>query len=97
MGDARNFECIANTRAADAALQGALGKARQDDGMERNRLVGEARRFANKAISLGADSSFRASLNRKIEIIMMTGKVEQKGPTVAKPLDTTPKPQSAKN
>lgn len=94
--DARTFECIANTRAADSALTIALEKARKDDSTERNRLVGEARNFCAKAISLGADPSFRTIANRKIEIIMMTGGVEHKGPTVAKPADTAPKPVSAK-
>ncbi|MGO8916380.1 MAG: hypothetical protein ACLQJR_10770 [Stellaceae bacterium] len=94
---ARSFECMANTRAADAALNQALAKARTDDLTERNRLVSEARAFCNKAASLGADAHFRSTLNRKIEIIMMTGQVEHKGPTIAKPLDTTPKnPNSAK-
>ena len=96
LADARNFQCLANTRATDNALQLALDKARHDDLPERNRLVGEARNFCNKAISLGADSTFRAIANRKIEIIMMTGGVEHKGPTVAKPLDMAPKPVSAK-
>lgn len=90
--DARAMECTSNTRAADVALQAAMGKAKQDDMLERNKLVGQARGYASKAISLGADPSFRATVNRKIEIIMMTGNVEQKGPTVAKPLDTTQKP-----
>jgi hypothetical protein len=94
--DARSFECIANTRATDTALQLALERARKDDLTERNRLVGEARNFCTKAISLGAASSFKATANRKIEIIMMTGGVENKGPTIAKPADTAPKPTSAK-
>ncbi len=94
--DARNYECIANTRATDAALQLALEKARKDEETERNRLVGEARNFCAKAMSLGAATSFRATANRKIEIIMMTGHVEHKGPTVAKPLDNSPRPTSAK-
>ena len=96
LADARNFQCLANTRAADAALKLALDKARHDDPAERNRLVGEARQYCNKAIALGADSTFSAVANRKIEIIMMTGGVEHKGPTIAKPLDTAPKPVSAK-
>lgn len=96
LADARNFECIANTRACDAALQLALEKARKDDIPARNKLVGEARNFCNKAMSLGAIPSFRATANRKIEIIMMTGGVENKGPTIAKPADTAPKPTSAK-
>jgi len=95
--EARGFECIANTRAADAALQRALEKARKDDEAERNRLVGEARNFCNKAMSLGAASSFRATVNRKIEIIMMTGGVEHDGPTIAKPADTVPKPAGPKS
>jgi hypothetical protein len=97
LADARGFECIANTRAADAALQQALEKARKDDEAERNRLVGEARNFCNKAMSLGAASNFRTTLNRKIEIIMMTGGVEHDGPTVAKPADTAPKPTGPKS
>lgn len=96
LADARMLECTSNTRAADIALQAAMGKAKQDDMLERNKLVGQARGYANKAMSLGADPSFRSTLNRKIEIIMMTGNVEQKGPTIAKPLDTTPKPTIAK-
>ena len=94
--EARSLECMANTRAADTALQSALEKARKDDEGERNRLVAEARNFCNKAIALGAASSFRATANRKIEIIMMTGGVENKGPTIAKPADTAPRPTGAK-
>src|SRR5579863_10015195 len=51
LADARSFECIANTRAADVALQQALEKARKDDEAERNRLVGEARNLCNKAMA----------------------------------------------
>jgi hypothetical protein len=96
LAEARSLECTSNTRAADVALHAAMRKAKEDDAAERNKLVGQARTYANKAISLGADPSFRATVNRKIEIIMMTGNVEQKGPTVAKPLDTPPRPSSAK-
>jgi hypothetical protein len=88
---ARHYECTANTRAADRSLNEALSRARSDDVQERNRLVGEARRYANMATRLGADTGFRTTLNRKIEIILMTGGVEHKGPTIAKPLDTAPK------
>jgi len=88
---ARACECFANTRAADAALNAAMVKAREDDVPERNRLVGQARGFANKAMTLGADAAFRAVLNRKIEIIMLSGGVEQKGPTLAKPRYAAPR------
>lgn len=89
--NARVFERDANTRATHAALDQALKTARTDDAAERNRLIGEARRFCNKAASLGADANFKATANRKIEIIMLSGGVEHKGPTVAKPLDTAPR------
>ena len=96
---ARSFECMANMRATDAALHQALHEARADDLHERNRLVGEARTFCNKAISLGADEHFRATVKHKIEIIMLTGQVEHHGhPTAAKPLDKSPKnPHHAKD
>jgi hypothetical protein len=94
---AREFECAANMRAADAVLKQAPQTARVDNDKERNRLVSEARTFCSKATSLGADAQFRATVNHKIEIIMMTGQVEHKGPTIAKPLDTAPKnPHNAK-
>ncbi|HEY3919216.1 MAG TPA: hypothetical protein VGL83_15600 [Stellaceae bacterium] len=88
---ARVFERNSNTRATHAALDQALKIARIDDAAERNRLISEARRFCNKAVSLGADVNFKAAANRKIEIIMLSGGVEHKGPTVAKPRDTAPK------
>jgi hypothetical protein len=94
---ARAFECAANMRATDTALKQAMHKAHGDDLIERNRLVGEARTFCNKAASLGADEHFRTTVNHKIEIIMLTGQVEHKGPTIAKPRDTAPKnPHHAK-
>ncbi|HWI29654.1 MAG TPA: hypothetical protein VN668_21950 [Stellaceae bacterium] len=87
---ARAHECSANMRAADAALKKALADARHDAVKERSRLIGEARNFASKAASLGADEEFKAAVKRKIEIIMLTGGVEHEGPTVAKPLDRAP-------
>ena len=49
---ARHYECTANTRAADRSLNLALSRARSDDVLERNRLLGEARRYANMATRL---------------------------------------------
>lgn len=74
MTDALACERNANARAADAALTLAMEKARADNKIERNRLVGEARNFCNKAIALGAPASIRETLNRKIEVIMMSGR-----------------------
>jgi hypothetical protein len=72
--DAVACERNANVRAADGALNLAMEKARADSKIERNRLAGEARNFCNKAIALGAPATIRDTLNRKIEIIMMTGR-----------------------
>jgi len=85
LADARALECAANMRATDAALHLALEKARENAPADRNRLIGEARRFCSKAASLGAEPGFKLAARRKIEIIMMTGGVEHKGPTLAKP------------
>ena len=87
---AKSYECASNMRAADAALQEAMRKAKEDDKLERNRLLQEARLFSRKAASLGADEVFQHAVKRKIENIMMTGGVENKGATAAKPLDTAP-------
>ncbi len=82
---ARSYECAANMRAADAALHEAMHRAREDDKTERNRLVDAARQLSSKVASLGANDEFRHAVRRKIENIMMTGGVEHKGPTPAKP------------
>jgi hypothetical protein len=87
---AKAYECAANMRAADAALQEAMRKAKEDDKIERNRLLGEARLLCRKAVTLGADDDFQHAVKRKIENIMMTGGVEHKGATAAKPLSTAP-------
>jgi ribosomal protein L16 Arg81 hydroxylase len=84
--DARSHECVSNMRAADAALHQALSAARHDDHEVRNRMVSEARIFSSKASALGANKEFKAAVQRKLEIVMMTGGVEHKGPTIAKPL-----------
>jgi len=83
--DARAFECIANTRAADAILNAAVSKAKENDMVERNRLVGEARGLAHKAMMLGAAASFQSAFDRKIEIIMLTGGVGVGGRSYGKP------------
>lgn|SRR5512146_3237653 len=85
LAQARALECAANMRATDAMLHLALEKAREGATAERNRLIGEARRFCSKAAALGAEPGFKLAAQRKIEIIMMTGGIEHKGPTLAKP------------
>jgi hypothetical protein len=87
---AKSYECAANMRATDIALQEAMHKAREDDKLERNRLIGEARLLCRKAVSLGAGEDFQHAVKRKIDNIMMTGSIEHKGPTAAKPLSFMP-------
>lgn len=94
---AREYECNSNMRAADKILHNALRMAAGEMMTERSRLLSEGRKYFSKACGLGADSDFRHAGMRLIDTIMMTGGVQHKGPTRAKPLDTAPKtPNRAK-
>lgn len=94
---ARSYECNANMRAADAALHQALRLAADEHMVERAQKLGEGRRLFSKACSLGADDDFRKAVQRLIENVMMTGGVQKKGPTRAKPADIAPRaPNRAK-
>ena len=94
---ARTYECNANMRAADIALHQAMQMAQDHHMKERAKLIGEGRGFFRKAMSLGADKDFQAAAERKIDNVLMTGGLEHKGPTVAKPASFAPKnPHSAK-
>ncbi|HTH17833.1 MAG TPA: hypothetical protein VL974_14335 [Magnetospirillum sp.] len=94
---AREYERNANMRAADVALHTALRLAADEQMVERARKLGEGRRFFSKACALGADEDFRKAAQRLIENVMMTGGVQKKGPTRAKPADIAPRaPNRAK-
>jgi hypothetical protein len=94
---ARDYERNANMRAADTALHAALRLAADEHMVERAKKLGEGRRYFSKACSLGADEDFRKAAQRLIENIMMTGGVQKKGPTRAKPADIAPRaPNRAK-
>jgi hypothetical protein len=95
---ARAHECNANMRATASTLKNAQYRALADDKPGRNELIAEARRLSGKALALAAGDDFRLAVKHKIENIMMTGGVEHKGPTVAKPLSTAPaNPHHAKD
>lgn len=95
---ARDYERNANMRAADTALHTALRLAADEHMVERAQKLGEGRRYFSKACSMGADEDFRKAAQRLIENIMMTGGVQRKGPTRAKPADIAPRaPNRAKN
>lgn len=94
---ARLYECNANMRAADQAFHAALRLAAQEQMVERAQKLGEGRRFYSKACALGAGEDFRKAVQRLIENVMMTGGVQHKGPTRAKPADIAPRaPNRAK-
>ncbi|MBC7905831.1 MAG: hypothetical protein H7Y60_03670 [Rhodospirillaceae bacterium] len=94
---ARLYECNANMRAADAALHTALRLAAGEQMVQRAQKLGEGRRYFSKACMLGAGDDFRAAAQRLMENIMMTGGVQHKGPTRAKPADFAPRaPNRAK-
>ena len=94
---ARTYECNANMRAADSALHQALRFAADEHMVERAQKLGEGRRYFSKACALGAGDDFRKAVQRLIENVMMTGGVQKKGPTRAKPGDLAPRaPNRAK-
>lgn len=94
---ARTYECNSNMRAADVALHQALRLAAEEHMVERAQKLGEGRRYFSKACALGADEDFRKAAQRLIENVMMTGGVQKKGPTRAKPADIAPRaPNRAK-
>ena len=93
----RLYECNANMRAADKALHHALRLAAEEQMGERGCKLGEGRKYFSKACALGADADFRKAVQRLIENIMMTGGVQHKGPTRAKPAAIAPRaPNRAK-
>ena len=94
---ARLYECNANMRAADRAFHAALRLAAEEQMVQRAQKLGEGRRYFSKACALGADQDFRAAAQRLMENIMLTGGVQHKGPTRAKPADIAPRaPNRAK-
>lgn len=94
---ARTYERNSNMRAADAALHQALRLAADEHMVERAQKLGEGRRYFSKACALGADEDFRKAVQRLIENVMMTGGMQKKGPTRAKPADIAPRaPNRAK-
>lgn len=94
---AREYECNANMRAADQALHQALQFAAGEHMVERAQKLGEGRRYFSKACALGAGDDFRKAAQLLIDNVMMTGGVQKKGPTRAKPADIAPRaPNRAK-
>lgn len=74
-------------KACDSALKRAIEFAQADQGNERNAELRAAQDWLKKAITAGASPDYRTQTQYKIDIIMETGGVRQKGPTAAKPLD----------
>ncbi|MGE5546116.1 MAG: hypothetical protein ACM33T_04400 [Solirubrobacterales bacterium] len=88
---ARFHECNANMRAANKALHEALRMAADEQMALRSQKLAEGRRYCAKACALGADADFRAAAQRLIDNVMMTGGIQHKGPTRAKPAETAPR------
>jgi hypothetical protein len=87
---ARELECHANMRMADKALRDAARMAAAENMKERGVKLGDARRYFAKACGLGADQGWRKAFQRSSETVMLTGGVQPKGPTRAKPRDIAP-------
>ncbi len=94
---ARELERFANMRMADKMLRDASRMAAAENMKERGVKLGDARRFFAKACALGADADWRKAFQRGSETVMLTGGVQPKGPTRAKPRDIAPRaPNRAK-
>ncbi len=94
---ARELECHANMRMADRMLRDASRMAAAENMRERGVKLGDARRFFGKACTLGADEGWRKAFQRSSETVLLTGGVQPKGPTRAKPRDIAPRaPNRAK-
>ena len=94
---ARELERFANMRMADKMLHDASRMAAAENMKERGVKLGDARRYFGKACALGADPDWRKAFQRGSETVMLTGGVQPKGPTRAKPRDIAPRaPNRAK-
>lgn len=71
---ARRLEQDCYQLAIDAALTTATRAAMDKADGRRNDAIRQAREFLGKAIAAGADSNFREQAQRKIDIILFTGK-----------------------
>lgn len=86
----RRLQCNANMRAADKLLHDAAKLAAEEKMKERGTKLADARKFFSKASSLGADDDWRKAYVRLQETIMLTGGIQHKGPTRAKPASFAP-------
>lgn len=92
LDQARAFECDANMRATDQALQDAINLAHAEKMQERAATLSRAREYYGKARALGANEQFLKAALRRIDTAMMTGGVYKPGAaTKAKPADPAPK------
>ncbi len=87
---ARELERFANMRMADKMLHDASRMAAAENMKERGVKLGDARRYFAKACGLGAEQGWRKAFQRSSETVMLTGGVQPKGPTRAKPRDIAP-------
>lgn len=71
---ARRLEQDCYQLAIDAALTSATKSAMEKSDGRRNEAIKTAREYLSKAIAAGADSQFREQIQRKIDIILFTGK-----------------------
>ncbi|MEQ8815875.1 MAG: hypothetical protein RLO51_02870 [Thalassobaculum sp.] len=78
-------------KATALAAKGALDAAKTDDIELRSKKIKEAREKLAGAMKYKAPAEFKGQCERLLEVAMLSGGVKQKGPTKAKPLDTTPK------
>lgn len=81
-------------KAADIAAHAAMQAAMNDNKELRDKKVKEARDALGGAVRMKAPTDFKMNCERALDAALLSGGVQQVGPTKAKPLDTAPKPEN---
>lgn len=85
------FLLHAYMKATAVACKGAIDAGKADDLEKRSDFTKRAREFLAGAVKYKAPADFKVQCERLLEVATLSGGVKAKGPTKAKPLDTTPK------
>ncbi|MDA1309040.1 MAG: hypothetical protein O2985_05470 [Proteobacteria bacterium] len=81
-------------KATAAASKAAIEAGQADDGELRTRKIKEAREKLAGAMKYKPPTEFKVKCEKMLEVAVLSGGMKAKGPTRAKPADTTAKPEN---
>ena len=87
----KKLELDAYVKAVDMTLEQAREHALARRETDKIKAIKLARELHVKAIQFGAGQQFKDTVNKKIDIIMLSGGHKIDGPTAAKPMENMPK------